>query len=335
MAVNTDNKKKNEQGTAGGRSLLYRSCRLCPRNCGVDRLDNKVGYCGETAKIKAARAALHFWEEPCISGYTDEGAPLENGEAIPGSGAIFFSGCNLRCVYCQNHEIAAGHHGKIFSPKRLCEIMLDLQSQGAVNLNLVTAVHFIPSILDALDLAKERGFALPVVYNTSGYESVETLKMLEGYVDIYLPDLKYTDSERSGRYSNATDYFEKAKEAIEEMVRQVGAPVFADDEKYGKIMKRGVIVRHLVLPGAVKEAKRIVTYLQEKYGDRIYVSILNQYTPMEKYLKNYPELCRRVTRREYGKVIDHVIEIGMEQVFIQDSDSASESFIPEFDTTGV
>lgn len=266
----------------------------------------------------AARAALHFWEEPCISGET-------------GSGAVFFSGCVLRCVYCQNHNIAESRAGKIIGWERLSEIFLELQDKKANNINLVTPTHFVPQIVSALERAKLEGLHIPVVYNTGSYERVETLKRMEGLVNIYLPDLKYMSSRLGERYSHAADYFETASEAITEMVRQTGAPDF--DDKSG-LMKKGVIVRHLVLPGCTADSKDIISYLYHTYGDRIYISIMNQFTPVCD-LSSFPELNRRITVREYEKIVDYALDIGVENGFIQEGNTAEESFIPEFDGEGL
>lgn len=294
-------------------------CTLCPRKCRVDRENKIVGFCKETNLVRVSRAALHMWEEPCISGED-------------GSGTVFFSGCTLRCVYCQNHVISNGEVGKVIGIERLAEIFLELQAKNANNVNLVTPTHFVPQIIKALDLAKEDGFHLPVVYNTGGYESVETLKMLEGYVDVYLPDFKYLNSEHAKKYSLAADYPEAAKEAIAEMVRQTGEPRL--DER--GIMTRGVIVRHLLLPGCLADAKKIVCYLYSTYGNKIYMSLMNQYTPLETLdQERYPELSRRVSDRSYDKLIDYAIEIGVEQAFIQEGETAKESFIPPFTLEGV
>ena len=287
-------------------------CDLCPRKCLVDRKKGEKGICGQTENLKVARAALHFWEEPCISGDA-------------GSGAVFFSGCPLHCVFCQNENIANGTVGKEISLERLVDIFLELQEKRANNINLVTPGHFVPQIVKALDQARREGLTLPVVYNTSSYETVDTIKMLEGYVDIYLPDFKYIQPETAQRYSHAADYPKVVKAAIAEMVRQTGACVF---DAQGKIQK-GVIVRHLLLPGKVREAKQIVQYLHETYGDRIYISLMNQYTPVAA-LENYPELTRKVTRREYDRLVDYAISLGVENAFIQEGDTAKESFIPMF-----
>lgn len=293
-------------------------CTLCPRDCHADRSNGNIGFCGQTSNINAARAALHFWEEPCISGTN-------------GSGAVFFSGCNLRCVFCQNHEIAAGNLGKEISVAKLADIFIMLQKQGANNINLVTATHFIPQIYQALTIAKANGLVIPIVYNTSSYEKVESLKLLEGLVDIYLPDLKYFSPVLSKKYSNAENYFEVATEAISEMYRQVGTPVF---DKESSLMKRGVIVRHLILPGQTKDSKKILRYLYETYRNDIYVSIMNQYTPLS-YVSDYPELNRKVTDSEYEKVIRFANILGIENGYIQEGAAADDSFIPPFNFEGL
>lgn len=293
------------------------ACELCPRKCGADREKGETGYCRMTDKVRAARAALHMWEEPCISG--DEG-----------SGTVFFSGCTLRCVFCQNSEIAAGNAGKEITTDRLSEIFLELQAKGANNINLVTPTHYALQIIKAVKRAKADGLKLPIVYNTSGYETVETLKMLEETVNVYLPDMKYLSSEASLKYSNAADYFDRASEALREMYSQTGKPVF---DGRG-IMTRGIIVRHLVLPGLTEDSKAVVKYLYETYGDDIYISIMNQYTPLVKSEK-YPELNRRVTKSEYDEVVDYALELGVVNGFIQEGDTASESFIPAFDCEGI
>lgn len=297
--------------------LLTDVCRLCPRECGADRVHGELGYCGMPMELYAARAALHAWEEPCICGEE-------------GSGTVFFSGCTLRCVFCQNYEIAAGTAGKKISPGRLSEIFLKLQEQGANNINLVTAGHFLPLVVLALDRAKNQGLTIPVVYNTGGYEKVDTLRRLEGLVDIWLPDYKYESSRLAERYSHSADYPKRAKEALREMVRQAKEAVF--DSK--GMMKRGVIVRHLVLPGCVYDSKDVLDYLYDTWGERIWVSILSQYTPLP-HVKSYPELNRKITKEEYGEVVDYACFLGMRQVYIQEEGCAEESFIPAFDYSGV
>lgn len=294
-------------------------CALCPRECHVDRTSGHTGFCGQSKKVIATRASLHFWEEPCLSGTN-------------GSGAVFFSGCNLGCVYCQNHTIAKGQTGKEITIERLSEIFLELQDQGAHNINLVTPTHFVPQIISALQTAKDNGLTLPVVYNTSGYEKVETLKRLEGLIDIYLPDLKYYDAAISARFSGAPDYFVKASAAIEEMFRQTGRPVFADGED--SLMQKGVIVRHLLLPGCEADSRCLLHYLYQAYGNDIYVSIMNQYTPMPQVSK-IPSLNRRISTEEYERIVDYAIQLGIENGFIQEGETASESFIPAFDCEGI
>ena len=291
-------------------------CSLCPRMCNTDR-ENTTGYCGVKNTLRVARAALHFWEEPCISGEE-------------GSGAVFFTGCNLRCVFCQNFQIARAEQGKEISVERLSEIFLELQDQGANNINLVTATHYVPQVIEALKIAKDRGLHLPIVYNCGGYERVETLKMLEGFVDIYLPDFKYMDKERAKRYSRAEDYPEVAKKALAEMVRQCGEAKF--DER--GILKKGVIVRHLMLPGGIKDSKAVVKYLYETYGDQIYLSLMNQYTPLP-HVAEYPEIDRKLKKFEYDRLVDYAISLGVENGFIQEGETAEESFIPAFTNEGV
>lgn len=295
-------------------------CDLCPRKCLVDRKKGEKGICGQTENLKVARAALHFWEEPCISGDA-------------GSGAVFFSGCPLHCVFCQNENIANGTVGKEISLERLVDIFLELQEKGANNINLVTPGHFVPQIVKALDQARREGLTLPVVYNTSSYETVDTIKMLEGYVDIYLPDFKYMSSVLSKKYSHAPDYAEVAKAAIAEMVRQTGKAVFVNGDEDNLILS-GTIVRHLTLPGCMEDSMQILKYLHETYGDTIYISIMNQFTPLSN-LEKYPELNRKITDEEYEALVDYAIEIGIENGFIQEGDTAEESFIPAFDCEGV
>lgn len=304
-------------------SELMKNCTLCPRECNADRLNGQPGCCGMPAEIVAARAALHYWEEPCISGRA-------------GSGAVFFSGCNLRCVFCQNRRIAAGREGKTISIERLCEIFLELQEKGANNINLVTPTHYVPQIAAALESAKAQGLAVPIVYNTGSYEKVSTLRMLDGLVDIYLPDFKYYSGELSTRYANAPDYFPVVCAAIAEMVRQVGEPIFSpaaapDTEP---LLRRGVIVRHLVLPGQTRDSKKILRYLHETYGDRIYISILNQYTPLP-HVAHIPELNRPVSAGEYDRVLTFAQRIGITRGYIQEGGTVAESFIPEFDGEGI
>lgn len=288
--------------------------------CPVDRENGEKGICGQNGQIKAARAALHYWEEPCISGKA-------------GSGTVFFSGCPLHCVYCQNRNIANGSAGKYISIERLSDIFLELQEKGANNVNLVTPGHFVPQIIKALNRSKLLGLTLPIVYNTGSYETVDTIKMLQGIVDIYLPDFKYMDTLLAERYSYAPDYADTAKQAIAEMVRQTGPAQFHEDGGES-LMTRGTIIRHLILPGHTKDSKEIIRYLYETYGDTVYLSILNQFTPVPEN-NAAPELCRRLTEEEYDEVVDYALSLGVEHGFIQEGGTAAESFIPEFDCEGV
>lgn len=341
---------------------LLADCTLCPRNCHADRLAGQTGYCGQTARLKAARAALHYWEEPCISGSA-------------GSGAVFFTGCTMRCVFCQNHEIAAGRAGKEISEERLAEIFLALQEKGANNINLVTATHFVPLLVPALERARRDGLHIPVVYNTSSYEKVSTLRLLDGLVDIYLPDFKYVSKELAAWLSGAPDYFETASAAVEEMLRQVGEPLFeapdgrllnaeqmndtcmeddggeAADSVF--LMKKGVIVRHLALPGQEEDSRRVLSYLLKTFGNRIYISLMNQYTPMPGFVRRLREagitaaggsdgrertllgLTEKLSDEAYERLIGFAIDEGIENGFIQDGETAQESFIPAFDGEGL
>lgn len=295
----------------------YEDCLLCPRKCGINRSTGQTGVCGVSSEIKVARAALHYWEEPCISGKK-------------GSGAVFFSGCSLHCVFCQNREISDGKEGKVISKERLSDIFIELVDKGANNINLVTPGQYIPDIVWAVNDAKSRGMKLPIVYNTSGYENVTELKLLEGIVDVYLPDFKYMDSTLSARYSRAKDYPSVAKQALSEMVRQ--QPDVVIDDATGLIQK-GVIVRQLLLPGHVNDAKAVLKYLYDTYHDHVYISMMSQFTPIA--LKDYPEINRTVTRREYERLVDYALKIGITNAFIQEGDVAKDSFIPAFDCEGV
>lgn len=295
----------------------YENCLLCPRKCGINRRTGQTGVCGVSSEIKVARAALHYWEEPCISGKR-------------GSGAVFFSGCSLHCVFCQNREISDGKAGKLISKERLSDIFMELADKGANNINLVTPGQYIPDIVWAVSDARRYGMELPIVYNTSGYENADELKQLEGIVDVYLPDFKYMDSALSAKYSRAKDYPSVAKQAISEMVRQ--QPKVVIDDATGLIQK-GVIVRQLLLPGHVNDAKAILKYLHDTYQDSIYISMMSQFTPIA--LKDYPEINRTVTRREYERLIDYAIKIGITNAFIQEGNVAKDSFIPAFDCEGV
>ena len=295
----------------------YENCLLCPRKCGINRRTGQTGVCGVSSEIKVARAALHYWEEPCISGKR-------------GSGAVFFSGCSLHCVFCQNREISDGKEGKVISKERLSDIFIELADKGANNINLVTPGQYIPDIVWAVNDARSRGMKLPIIYNTSGYENVTELKLLEGIVDVYLPDFKYMDSTLSARYSRAKDYPSVAKQALSEMVRQ--QPDVVIDDATGLIQK-GVIVRQLLLPGHVNDAKAVLKYLYDTYHDHVYISMMSQFTPIA--LEDYPEINRTVTKREYERLVNYALEIGITNAFIQEGDVAKDSFIPAFDCEGV
>ena len=270
-----------------------------------------------TSEVRASLASVHNWEEPPISG-------------TRGSGTIFFSGCSLRCVFCQNHDISADNFGKEISVGRLSEIMLERQAAGVHNINLVTGAHFAPSIIKAVQAAKDNGLKIPVVYNSGGYESVETIKALEGSVDVYLPDIKYYSSELSAKYSNAPDYFKYASEAVKEMYRQTGGNVF-DDEG---ILQRGVIIRHLVLPSCKGDSFKILDWIRSEIGSEAYVSLLNQYVPVYGASK-YKEINRRLMSLEYTRVIDHFFDIGLKNGYMQERSSASSSYTPLFDLSGL
>lgn len=284
-------------------------CTLCPRNCGAERAPERgTGVCRMGTLPKIARAALHRWEEPCISG-------------TRGSGAVFFSGCGLRCVFCQNESISQRGEGKIVTPKRLSEIFRELEAQGAHNINLVTAAHFVPAVLDALALYRPN---IPIVYNSSGYESVETLRMLEGAVDIYLPDYKYIDPNMAAMLSGARDYPDTAHAAIDEMVRQTGAPVYDQDG----MMTRGMIVRHLVLPGHLGNTFRALRFIKNELPEGTPVSLMAQYTPCVQ--TPYHELNRKLSKLEYDTVVNEMIKLGLDG-FVQELESADEGFIPPFE----
>ncbi|MBR6977084.1 MAG: radical SAM protein [Lachnospiraceae bacterium] len=293
-------------------------CEICPRKCHAARADGTAGFCGVSGPgVFLARAALHFWEEPCISG-------------TRGSGTVFFSGCNLRCVYCQNHEISTMKVAKRVSVGRLSEIFLELQEKNAHNLNLVTPTHYSFEIHEALKEARRSGFHLPVVWNSSGYEDPETLRLLEGDVDIYLTDFKYMDKDLAARFSGAPDYPSAAKAALKEMFRQ--KPRLISDEN--GLLREGVIVRHLLLPGHVRNAKDVVRYVYAAYGDNVLLSLMNQYTPVRE-IADAPELNRRVTKREYEKLIAFALDLGVTNAFIQEGGTQKESFIPAFDYEGI
>ncbi len=288
-------------------------CVLCAHRCGVDRI-NTLGRCKATQTVCIGRAALHFWEEPCLSGQN-------------GSGTVFFSHCSLQCVFCQNEQISHQNVGSAVTCQELAGIFLDLQRQGAHNINLVTPTHYVPQIVTALDLAKTQGLHIPIVYNSSGYDSLEAVGMLKGYIDIYLPDFKYCDGTLARRYSHAPNYYQTALDAIEAMYWQVGEPQFDQNG----MLQKGVIVRHLVLPGQSTDSKAILKTLHNRYHEEIYISIMNQYTPMPWVKARYPELARTVSEEEYQDVLAYAQELGIQNAYIQEGPTALESFIPDFD----
>lgn len=295
---------------------LYNSCELCPRKCHINRNTTK-GICSNTSTLKVARSALHYFEEPSISGSN-------------GSGTIFFSGCNLKCCYCQNKEISNDNFGINISVERLSELMLELQAKNANNINLVTPTHFVPSIIEAIKLARENGLSIPIVYNTSGYESITTIKLLAGYVDIYLTDFKYFDNKLGEDLSKVKNYFEVASLALSEMYKQVGINKFNDKG----MMTKGIIVRCLVLPTKGNDTKNIINYLYKKYQDNIYLSIMNQYTPVTKST-TFPFLNNKVSDSEYDDIINYALDLGVKNAYIQEGETSDESFIPPFDLEGL
>lgn len=294
-----------------------RDCIVCPRDCHVDRINGEKGFCRSGAEVAVARVSLHYHEEPCIS-----------GEA--GSGTVFFSGCNMACVFCQNQQISRGENGKKITVERLAEIFLEQQAAGAANLNLVTPTHFTMQIVKALRLAKEQGLNIPVVWNSSGYEKMETLRLLKGLVDIYLVDFKYMSGDLAQRYSAAPDYPQVARLALAEMFVQQPRTEFDADG----MMLRGCLVRHLLLPGQVADSQNILSYLFREYGHSIYISIMGQYTPCGDLAK-YPEIDRKVTAEEYDRLVDFAVDLGIENAFVQELESADEAYIPDFDCRGV
>lgn len=294
-----------------GKDCAEMKCFMCPRECGADR-DKRRGFCKAGGNIEVARASLHFWEEPCISGSR-------------GSGTVFFSGCPLHCVYCQNQKISCGGAGRPVSANELCDIFLSLESRGANNINLVTPTQYSDMIIPSIERAKARGIKIPFIYNCGGYEKVETLRRLEGLIDIYMPDFKYLSRECAARYSAAPDYPETAQKAIDEMVRQIRACEFDENG----IMRRGVIVRHLLLPGKLAESKDVMEHIFVRYGKNVYFSVMSQFTPMSG-LEAYPEINRKVSAEEYEELVGFCLMLGMKNVYIQDGESASESFIPDF-----
>ena len=291
---------------------ILNNCMLCPRNCGINRNNGEVGFCKANNQIKIAKAYLHMWEEPPITGKK-------------GSGTIFFSNCNLRCLFCQNYFISEEGNGVVIDIKRFADICLDLQKKGAANINLVTPTHYLPLIIEGLKLAKNMGLKIPIFYNSSGYEKQETIKLLDGIIDVYLPDFKYYSNKYAIKYSGCKDYFKYASESLNEMVRQKPKCIF---DKHGNIIS-GVIVRHLLIPEMEEDSKKILKYLHDNYKDNIYISIMNQYTPVRTC--KYVELNKKVDDKTYDEIIDYAWNIGIRNAFIQDGETQSESFIPKWD----
>jgi len=296
---------------------LLNSCNLCPRNCKINRNNNEIGFCGATKNVRIAKASLHYCEEPCISG--------DNG-----SGTIFFSHCNLKCVFCQNYQISTCNVGIEITIDRLSDIFIELQDKNALNINLVTPTHYVPQIIEAIKKAKKKGLVIPIIYNTSSYENVETIKLLKNYIDIYLPDFKYYDNYYALKYSRAKNYFEVASKAIDEMVNQVSNCVFDNNG----IMKKGIIIRHLVLPGLKEDSKKLIKYIYDKYKDKVYISIMNQYTPLDN-VEEYKELNCKLSEDDYNEVINYAIDLGVANGFIQQEGSNNEAFIPDFNFEGI
>ena len=296
---------------------LLKNCLLCNRKCGVNRLKGELGVCSAGDSIRIARAALHLWEEPPISG--------ENG-----SGTVFFSHCNFKCVFCQNHEISQNYNGATISIERLSDIFLELQEKGANNINLVTPTHYVPQIIEALDIAKVKGLKLPILYNTNGYDSLDTIKYLDGYIDVYLPDFKYFNNKYAIKYSKVNDYKDNLIPVLKEMVRQTGSPKFDDNS----LITKGVIIRHLMLPGLLFDSKKVIDTIYKTFGNQVYISIMNQYTPMFKACE-YPEINKRLNSKHYESLINYASEIGVINGFIQDSEASSTDFVPSFNLEGV
>ncbi|MBA5851952.1 radical SAM protein [Clostridium sp. cel8] len=294
-----------------------KKCNLCSRNCYVDRLRGNLGFCKAGKNVKIAKVSLHKWEEPCISG-------------TKGSGTIFFSNCNLKCVFCQNHIISSEHFGKEISINRLSEIFLEQQKRGAHNINLVSPTHYIPQIKQAISIAKSKGLNLPILFNTNSYANLESIKSLRGYIDVYLPDFKYFDDKYAIKYSSAPNYFNIASKNIHEMVKQVGKIKFDKDG----IIKKGVIIRHLMLPGLLFDSKKIMDYINKNFSHSVYISLMNQYTPTYKAYK-FPEINKKLNPKHYYSMINYCISIGLTNGFVQDTGTSSKDFIPDFNLDGV
>ena len=291
---------------------VFKGCKVCPNNCKINRIENNVGMCRANEKVKIALASLHFFEEPCISG-------------DKGSGTVFFSNCNLKCKFCQNYEISDLGKGKEITIEELANTFLDLQEKGANNINLVTPTIYAYHIIEALKIAKNKGLNIPIIYNSNGYESIETLKALDGYIDVYLPDLKYYYDELAIQYSGVKEYFKHATNAIKEMYRQVGYPKF--DEK--GIVKKGLIIRHLVLPSYLQNSKKVLEWIKDNIDERVYISIMAQYFPCYK-AKNIEELNRKLSKEEYEEIEEFVYSLGIENGYMQELGEHEEEYVPNF-----
>lgn len=298
-------------------SSLLENCNLCKRNCGVNRLNGDLGACSADSRIRVAKADLHLWEEP----------PISFGK---GSGTVFFSHCNLKCVFCQNHEISQEFKGKFITIERLSEIFLELQAKGASNINLVTPTHYVPQIKESIEIAKRNGLFLPILYNTNGYDTLETIKTLAGYIDVYLPDFKYFNDKYALKYSKITNYEDNIIPILKEMLNQVGEPVFDSD---GKIQK-GVIIRHLMLPGLLFDSKKVIDKIYTTFGDKVYISIMNQYTPMHNAI-DYPEINKTLNSKHYSSLINYAASIGVSKGFIQDDGTNTMNYVPNFNLQGI
>jgi len=296
---------------------VLKKCNLCPRKCYVNRLEGELGFCKGSMDVKIAKVTLHQWEEPFISGKQ-------------GSGTVFFSNCNLRCVFCQNHNISHEGIGKIVSINRLSEIFLEQQIRGAHNINLVTPTHYVPQIIEALKLAKDNGLNIPILYNSNAYENLDTIKSLKGFIDVYLPDLKYYKDKFALKYSGSPNYFNTASKAITEMVSQVGEAKFDDTG----IIQKGVIIRHLMLPGLLFDSKKIIDFIYNTFNDSVYISLMNQYVPIYEAYK-YTEINKPLNPEHYDALINYCLNLGITKCFIQENGTSSKSFIPEFDLSGV
>lgn len=294
----------------------YNKCKICPRECGIDRTKYK-GLCGATDKLKVALVSTHNFEEPCISG-------------IDGSGTIFFSNCNLRCVYCQNYEISRDGHGKEITVERLADIMLEQQSRGVNNINLVTPTMYVDSIIKAIKIAKKKGLTIPIVYNSSGYEKKETIEKLDGYIDVYLPDFKYATDRLAKRYSGVDNYVCSAKEAIAQMIKQVGKPKFNDKG----ILISGVVIRHMILPNNVLNTKLVLKYIADNFKEEALVSVMAQYFPTGE-VEKYPEINRKITKEELAEVEEYLEELNIENGYIQELGEHEEEYVPNFNLDNV